>query len=111
MMFLPGAVFILGSSWYLEQALIWNGWKSLQIGLTAGVPAIILAAIAWRWPLLGGAIAFGSALPVLLFWFLHVLGGDSDPTFVYTELVGTIIFLIGSILVFTSAGKAGSSGS
>ena len=107
MMFLPTVLIVIGL-WYFERVGYGNTLQNIQQALVMGVPPLILAgAASWR-PLLGGSIAFGLSLPVVAFWTLRsIFTYDIEPLWAYANLLLVLIFMVGSILVFTSARRTG----
>lgn len=106
MMLLPTVLMAIGL-WYFERVGYGNTFQNIQLALVMGVPPLILAAAAWWRPLLGGSIAFGLSLPVVAFWTLRsIYTYDIEPLWAYANLLLVLIFMAGSILVFTSARKA-----
>ena len=97
-----------------DMVLVGNLCVGLQMGLTFATPPLFLAAVAWRWPLRGGATAIGLSSASLVFpVFLIVMSIISpDPVWrlpwlsIVIVSLPIIVLFIGSILVFISAKKA-----
>ena len=87
-----------------------NLFMGLTLGLTFATPPLLLAAAAWRWPLRGGAVAIGLSLALLLLPIvIWVMNPVRPIPWVLPLIVSLtiIVLLIGSILVFISAKRAG----
>lgn len=108
MMRAAGLLFILGGFiiGFAEEEI-----GAVVVGLVMGaMPLLFLSGLAsWR-PLLGGAIAIGLTIPILGYWIFGLfVNYEYEDIYMYSALTLMIIFLIGSILVFTSVRKGGSS--
>lgn len=107
MMLAAGLLFILGG---LIIDLVEEGTGALIIGLIMGAMPLLLTGLAWWRPLLGGAIAIGLTIPILVYWIFGLfVNYEYEDIYMYSAFTLMIIFLIGSILVFTSVRKISSS--
>lgn len=95
--------FILGSFWYTRLAYVGKDlWPQLSIGLTVGIPAIIIMTIAWLHSKVGGIIAICLAFPASLFWLVQILVGDNEPRLIWSLFISSTIYLAGAIIVLMS---------
>jgi len=103
-----GLLFILGGFIisFIEEEI-----GPVMVGLLMGaMPLLLLSGLAsWR-PLFGGATAIGLTIPILGYWIFGLfVEYEYEYIYLYSSITLIIIFLIGSILVFTSVRKGGSS--
>ena len=98
-MALSSSLFILGSFWYAGFATSNNWGLQLEIGMTFGIPAAIILFITIWHLKIGGFLAIAFSITFMYVWLLHLIGGDSDPRFIWSLFIITAIYLTGSILV------------
>lgn len=95
--------FIFGSFWYTRLAYVGKDlWPQLSIGLTVGIPAIIIVIIAWLYSKVGSIITICLASLASLFWLIQILGGDNEPRLIWSLFISITIYLAGAIIVFMS---------
>lgn len=95
--------FILGSFWYMDLAYVGTDlWPKLSIGLTFGIPAIIIMIITWFYSKAGGIIAICLAFLSASFWLLQIIARDNEPRLIWSQFITSIIYLIGSVIVISA---------
>jgi hypothetical protein len=111
-MFLFGVLtvllFIIGIGISGDMVLVGNLWTGLQLGLVVATPPLLLAVVAWRWPLWGGGIAAGVSIALITLSIIRIVTDIFFPLWFFSvPLVGLsfIFLLIGSILVLASVRK------
>ena len=98
-MVLSSSFLLLGSLWYAELAVPNNWGLQLKTGLTFGLPTVIILLIMiWRFQI-GGFLAIAFSATFLFVWSLHLLGGDSDPRFIWSLFIITAIYFTGAMLI------------
>jgi len=112
MMLLPGMVviltFVISIGLGGDMVPSMNLFVGFLMGSMLGGLPLLLAATAWRWPLLGGAIAAGlSVIGMLVNGLLGLLFAEHPNPLALTFLVLLTLSLVGGLLVFISARRTG----
>jgi hypothetical protein len=112
MMLLPGIVviltFIIAIGLGGDMVPSMNFFTGFLMGSMLGGLPLLLAAVAWRWPLRGGAVAAGlSIIGMLVSGLLRLLFAEHPNPLALTFLVLLTLSLVGGLMVFFSTRRTG----